>query len=172
MLRLGLVAGTSGNVSAREGDLVQITPSGLPYPEMTVDDLVTLGLDGAVVAGHREPSSERRVHLAVYAGRPDARALVHSHSVHATAWSFLEEPLDTGTEELEDAAGGAVLTAPFAPTGSDEIAAAALEALGSRRAVLLGRHGVLALGESPAHALDVCAAVERQAQVAWLLRGA
>lgn len=172
MLRLGLVAGTSGNVSAREGDLVQITPSGLPYPEMTVDDLVTLGLDGAVVAGHREPSSERRVHLAVYAGRPDARALVHSHSVHATAWSFLEEPLDSGTEELEDAAGGAVLTAPFAPTGSDEIAAAALEALGSRRAVLLGRHGVLALGESPAHALDVCAAVERQAQVAWLLRGA
>ena len=85
MLRLGLVAGTSGNVSAREGELVRITPSALPYPEMTVDDLVTLGLDGTIVAGHREPSSERRVHLAVYAARPDARALVHSHSVHATA---------------------------------------------------------------------------------------
>ena len=104
------------------------------------------------------------------AAAPDAGALVHSHSVHATAWSFLGEPLDTGTEELDQAAGGAVLTAPFAPTGSDEIAAAAVEALGDRRAVLLGRHGVLAAGDTPAKALDVCVAVERQAQIALLLR--
>jgi L-fuculose-phosphate aldolase len=170
MLRLGLVAGSSGNVSAREGGRVHITPSGLPYGEMDEDDVVTLSLDGAVLSGTREPSSERRVHLAVYAARPDAGALVHSHSVHATAWSFLGEPLDTGTEELEHAAGGAVLTAPFAPTGSDEIAAAAVEALAGRRAALLGRHGVLAMAESPARALDVCAAVERQAQIALLLR--
>jgi L-fuculose-phosphate aldolase len=170
MLRLGLVAGTSGNVSARDGDRVLITPSGLPYGEMQEDDLVALSLDGAVLDGTHEPSSERRVHLAVYAARPDAGALVHSHSVHATAWSFLGEPLDTGTEELEHAAGGAVLTAPLAPTGSDEIAAAAVEALGDRRAVLLGRHGVLAAGDTPAKALDVCVAVERQAQIAFLLR--
>jgi len=171
MHRLGLVAGASGNVSAREGEEVHITPSGLPYSEMGEADLVTLALDGSVLAGEREPSSERRVHLAVYAARPDAAALVHSHSVHATAWSFLGEPLDTGTEELEQAAGGAVLTAPFAPTGSDEIAASAVEALGSgRRAVLLGRHGVLAMAQSPLRALDACAAVERQAQIAWLLR--
>jgi ribulose-5-phosphate 4-epimerase/fuculose-1-phosphate aldolase len=95
---------------------------------------------------------------------------VHSHSVHATAWSFLGEPLDTGTEELEQAAGGAVLTAPFAPTGSDEIAAAAVAALGDRGAVLMGHHGVLALADSPLRALDVCAMVERQAQIALLLR--
>jgi L-fuculose-phosphate aldolase len=170
MLRLGLVAGTSGNVSARDGDRVLITPTGLPYGQMREDDVVILSLDGTVLEGSREPSSERRVHLAVYAARPDAGALVHSHSVHATAWSFLGEPLDTGTEELEQAAGGAVLTARFAPTGSEEIAAAAVEALGDRRAVLLGRHGVLALADSPARALDVCAAVERQAQIALLLR--
>jgi L-fuculose-phosphate aldolase len=170
MARLGLVAGSSGNVSAREGDRIHITPAGLPYDEMTDADVVTLALDGAVVAGAREPSSERRVHLAVYAARPDARALVHSHSVHATAWSFLDEPLDIETEELEQAAGGPVLTAPFAPTGGDEIARAAVTALGGRGAVLLGRHGVLALGSSPARALDAAAIVERQAQLAWLLR--
>jgi ribulose-5-phosphate 4-epimerase/fuculose-1-phosphate aldolase len=170
MLRLGLVAGTAGNVSAREGERVHITPSGLPYEEMDERDVVTLSLDGEVLSGTRPPSTERRVHLAVYAARPDAGALVHSHSVHATAWSFLDEPLDTGTEELEQAARGAVLTAPFAPTGSDEIAEAAVEALAGRRAVLLGRHGVLALAESPARALAVSAAVERQAQIAWLLR--
>jgi L-fuculose-phosphate aldolase len=170
MLRLGLVTGTSGTVSAREGALVHITPSGMSYEEMEEDDVVTLTLAGEVRGGTREPSSERRVHLAVYAARPDAGAIVHTHSVHATAWSFHGEPLDTGTEELEHAAGGAVLTAPFAPSGSDEIAAAAVEALAGRRAALLERHGVLALGDSPARALGVCAAVERQAQIAWLLR--
>jgi L-fuculose-phosphate aldolase len=170
MVRLGLVAGTSGNVSAREGELIHITPSALPYEGMGEADLVTLRLDGSVVAGEREPSSERRVHLAVYRARADAGAVLHSHSPHATAWSFLDEPLDTGTEELDEAVGGAVSTARFAPTGSEQIATAAVEALGDRRAVLLARHGVLAVGESPARALDAAAVVERQAQIAWLLR--
>jgi L-fuculose-phosphate aldolase len=170
MLRLGLVAGTSGNLSARDGDRIEITPSGLSYQEMTEADLVTLAPDGAVIAGEREPSSERRVHLAVYAARPDARAIVHTHSVHATAWSFLGEPLDTGTEELEHLAGGALRTAPYAPSGSDAIATGCLEALEDRRAALLGRHGVVALGATPAAALAICQAVERQAEIAWLLR--
>jgi L-ribulose-5-phosphate 4-epimerase len=171
MLRLGLVAGTSGNVSAREGELIHITPSAHPYELTTEADLVTLAPDGRVVAGEREPSSELRVHLAVYAGRPDAGAIVHTHSVHATAWSFLGEPLDTGTEEIELAAGGAIATAPYAPTGSDEIAARALEACRGRRAVLLGHHGVLGLGATPGEALVTCQVVERQAQIAWLIRG-
>jgi L-fuculose-phosphate aldolase len=170
MLELGLVAGTSGNVSARDGERIEITPSGLSYEEMTEADLVTLAPDGSVIAGDREPSSERRVHLAIYAARPDARAIVHTHSVHATAWSFLGEPLDTGTEELEHATGGALRTAPYAPTGSDAIAACCVEALDGRRAALLGRHGVVALGATPAAALAICQAVERQAQIAWLLR--
>ena len=170
MLRLGLVAGSSGNVSAREGDRIHITPAGLAYGATAEADIVTLDLDGALVEGEREPSSERRVHLAVYGARPDAGALVHTHSTHATAWSFLGEPLDTGTEELEQAAGGAVQTAPYAPTGSDEIAAGGVQALGDRGAVLLGRHGVLALGDSPAQALLTAVVVERQAQLAWLLR--
>ena len=170
MLRLGLVAGTSGNASARDGDEVLITPADLSYEQMTEDDLVAIGMDGEATEGQREPSSERRVHLAVYASRPDVRAVVHTHSVHATAWSFLGEPLDTGTEELEAAAGGEVLTAQFAPTGTDEIAVAVVEALGDRRAVLLARHGVVAVGETPAAALHTSVALERQAQIAWLLR--
>jgi L-ribulose-5-phosphate 4-epimerase len=171
MLRLGLVSGTSGNASARDGGEVLITPAGLSYEEMTEDDLVSIGMDGEAAEGQREPSSERRVHLAIYAARPDVGAVVHTHSVHATAWSFTGEPLDTGTEELEAAAGGEVLTARFAPTGSDEIAAAVVEVLGDRRAVLLARHGVVAVGDTPAAALATCVALERQAQIAWLLRG-
>jgi L-fuculose-phosphate aldolase len=152
MLRLGLVTGTAGNASARDGELILITPSALPYEETTVDDLVTLGPDGSVVAGEREPSSEWRVHVAVYAARPDAHALVHTHSEQATAWSEGGEPL------------GRWLTAPYFPSGSDEIATAAVAALGDRDGVLLGGHGVLAVGETPARALEVCVAVEEAAR--------
>jgi L-fuculose-phosphate aldolase len=170
MLRLGLVVGTAGNVSAREGDTVHITPRALPYPEMTERDVVTLSFDGEVVQGEREPSSEWRVHLAVYAARPDALAVVHTHSVHATAWSCLDEPLDTKVKELEQAAGGEVRTAADAPPGTDEIARAAVAALKDRNAALLLRHGVLALGESPGRALVLAQMIERHAQMAWMLR--
>lgn len=171
LLRLGLVVGSSGNVSAREGELIVITPSGLPYPGMTEADLVSLAPDGRVIGGGREPSSERLVHLALYAARRDAGAVVHSHSVHATAWSFLGEPLDTGTEEIDDACGGALRSAAFAPTGSPELADLAVEAIAGRRAALLARHGVVALGPTLTDALLTCQVVERQAQIAWVLRG-
>ena len=170
MLRLGLVTGTSGNVSARHGGSVLITPAALAYEAMSEEDVVELGPDGEAVEDAAGPSSERRVHMAIYAARREVAAIVHTHSVHATAWSFLDEPLDTGTEELEAAVGGAVMTARYAPTGTDEIALAAVDALGERGAVLLGRHGVVAVGESPAAALAVAVVVERQAQMAWLLR--
>jgi L-fuculose-phosphate aldolase len=170
MHRLGLVAGASGNLSAREGERVHITPSRLPYTEMQADDLITLSLSGEVLAGSMEPSSERRVHLAIYAARPEVAAIVHTHSLHATAWSFLNELLDTGTEELTVVLGGPLRTAADAPSGTDAIARAAVEALDGRKAALLARHGVLGLGESPARALDVCMVVEHQAELAWLLR--
>jgi L-fuculose-phosphate aldolase len=170
MLRLGLVSGTSGNVSARDGESILITPAAMPYEEMTEEDLVELAPDGEPAEGAGQPSTEWRVHVAVYAARADAGAIVHTHSVHATAWSFNGEPLDTGTEELQAATGGPVLTAPYAPTGSEDIAAAAAEALGDRAAALLGRHGVVGVGATPAEALGVCVVVERQAQLAWLLR--
>jgi len=170
MLRVGLVSGTAGNVSAREAESVLITPAALPYEQMSEEDLVAIGPDGEAGEGDGEPSTEWRVHVAIYAARSDVGAIVHTHSVHATAWSFNDEPLDTGTEELEAATGGAVLTAPYAPTGSEEIAAAAADALGNRGAVLLGRHGVVGVGATPAEALATCVVVERQAQLAWLLR--
>jgi L-fuculose-phosphate aldolase len=170
MLRLGLVTGTSGNLSARDGRSFLITPASMPYEQMDEADLVAIDSDGEPGEGGGEPSSEWRVHVAIYAARPDVNAIVHTHSVHATAWSFRGEPLDTGTEELEAAAGGPVLTAAFAPTGSDEIAAAAAEALGDRRAVLLGRHGAVGVGATPQEALATCVVLERQAEIAWLVR--
>jgi L-fuculose-phosphate aldolase len=170
MHALGLVVGAAGNVSAREGDVVHITPRALPYGEMTAAEVVGLTLEVEVIAGGREPSSEWRVHTAIYADRPEVEAVVHTHSVHATAWSCLGEPLDTGVKELAQAVGAPVRTAADAPPGTDAVARAAVKALAGRRAALLAHHGVVAVGESLAQALVVSQVVERHAQMAWLLR--
>jgi L-fuculose-phosphate aldolase len=168
MFDRGLVVATQGNVSVREGDLIWITPTALPYPSMRADDVVGIDFDGARHAGGREPSSEWRVHTAVYAARSDVAAIVHTHSVHATAWSHLGEPLAPDSEELREG----VATAPHSTAGSDTLAVSAVAALGRGRAVLLCRHGVVGVGDSAEQALDVCSLVERLAEIAWLLRRA
>lgn len=169
MHRLGLVAGTAGNVSMRDDDGIHITPSALRYEHMTEADVVTLDPAGTRIAGEREPSSERRVHLAVYAARPDVRAIVHTHSGHATAWSTTGRPLMTPA--IERAAGDAVEVARRAQAGTQAIAAAAVDALGDRAAALLEGHGVLAVNRAPGRALELSILLEREARSAWLARG-
>lgn len=171
MRRAGLVMATTGNVSARDRDAILITPASRPYEETAPGDVVAIDGSGAVLAGEHEPSSEWRLHRTVYERRPKASAIVHTHSPYATAWSFLGEELDTRTEELEIVVGGAVRTAPFAPTGTEEIGAGAADALAGRRAALLARHGVVGAGPTLRAALDACLVVEQQAHIAWLLRG-
>jgi L-fuculose-phosphate aldolase len=168
-----LVAGTAGNVSVRAGDRVVITPSRRPYAEMTERDLVSVAVDGGAVrgrAGAAPPSRELPLHLALYRARPDVGAVIHTHSPYATAWSFLDVPLEPRTEDLEYYGVGPVATAAYAPPASDALAAAAVAALGSSRAALLARHGVLVAAGDLAHALSIAEAVEHQAHVAWILR--
>lgn len=84
----GLVVGTSGNVSVRVGDMVLVTPTGVPYDRLTPDDAVGVDLDGRQVLGSLVPTSELPMHLAIYRAT-DARAVVHTHAAHATAVSAL-----------------------------------------------------------------------------------
>lgn len=168
--RSGLVVGSVGNVSRRSGPRVWITPSRMPFSAMRARDLVALTLGGDVVRGRRPPSLETPLHLAIYAARPDVRAIVHTHSPYATAWSFLGAPLPELLEEQAYYDVGAVPVAAAAPAGSGALAAAAAAALGDGRAALLGRHGVVAVGDDPAAAIVIAEVVERTAHAAWLLR--
>jgi L-fuculose-phosphate aldolase len=147
MRAMGLVVATQGNVSARDGDRVLITPAGLDYDAMTPGDVVALGQSCGLA-----PSSEWRVHAAIYAARPDVAAIVHTHSPHATRWATDGE--------------GDVPIAPFAETATDELAEHAVRALGDGDAVLLARHGVVGVGASLGEALRVCEDVERRARTA------
>jgi len=168
----GFVVGTVGNASVRTDEGLLVTPSRRDYDAMRPADLVLVGPDGTVLAGDERPSRELWLHLAVYAARPDVGAVVHTHSPHATAWSFLGEPLAPETEEVRYYRIGRVRVAPPAPAGSSDLAAGVPGALGDAAAVLLHGHGVVAVGKTIAQAVTVAEAVEHQAHVAWLLRGA
>ncbi|WP_097901199.1 class II aldolase/adducin family protein [Streptomyces sp. b94] len=158
----GLVVGTSGNVSARVGELVLVTPSGVPYDRLGPEDAVGVDLAGRQVLGALKPTSELPLHLAVYRST-GAAAVVHTHAVHATAVSTLvtEVPLVHYAAAL---LGGPVRTAAYARYGTPELAEAMLEALRDRTGCLLANHGTVTYGDT----LDQ--AYERTAQLEWLCR--
>jgi L-fuculose-phosphate aldolase len=169
MSRLRLVSGTLGNVSARVQDALLITPTHTRYEDLEPSDLPLVGLDGAIRSGALEPSRELPLHLGIYRARPDVQAIVHTHSVWATAWSFLARPLEPRLEELDYEAIGEIRTSEPARAASAELADRGVVALGGSRAALLGGHGVVAVGAELRAALTAAEMVERQAHVSWLL---
>ncbi|WP_020140760.1 class II aldolase/adducin family protein [Streptomyces sp. 351MFTsu5.1] len=156
----GLVVGTSGNVSVRVGNTVLVTPSGVPYDRLTPADLTGVDLQGHQVLGTLVPTSELPMHLAVYRST-DARAIVHTHAVHATAVSTLVPELPA-IHYMTGALGGPVRVAPYATYGTDELAENMLRALSGRTACLLQNHGTIAYGASLSQAYD------RTAQLEWM----
>jgi L-fuculose-phosphate aldolase len=158
----GLVVGTSGNVSARAGDLVLVTPSGVPYDRLTPDDITGVDLTGRQVLGTLVPTSELPMHLAVYR-TTDARAVVHTHAVHATAVSALVPELPA-VHYMTGALGGPVRVAPYATYGTDELAENMLRALDGRSGCLLQNHGTITYGAGLDQAYD------RTAQLEWMCR--
>jgi L-fuculose-phosphate aldolase len=161
----GLVVGTSGNVSARVGDLVLVTPSGVRYDRLGPGDLVAVGLDGRQRAGRLRPSSELPLHLAVYRSTA-ARAVVHTHAVHATAVSTLADEVPA-VHYACAALGGPVRVAPYATYGTEELAAAALTALRGRTGCLLRNHGTVVYADTLERAYDNTAQLEWMCRV-WL----
>ncbi|CAL9559615.1 L-fuculose phosphate aldolase [Streptomyces sp. enrichment culture] len=158
----GLVVGTSGNVSVRVGDTVLVTPSGVPYDRLAPDDVTGVGLDGRQVLGTLAPTSELPLHLAVYR-TTGARAVVHTHAVHATAVSTLVRELPP-IHYMAAALGGPVRVAPYATYGTDELAGNMLHALAGRSGCLLQNHGTLTHGATLDQAYD------RTAQLEWMCR--
>ncbi|MFG2431109.1 class II aldolase/adducin family protein [Streptomyces sp. NPDC048590] len=158
----GLVVGTSGNVSARVGPIVLVTPSGVPYDRLGPQDAVGVDLEGRQVLGDLVPTSELPLHLAVYRAC-DAAAVVHTHAVHATAVSTLvpEVPLIHYAAAL---LGGPVRTAAYARYGTPELAENMLGALRGRTGCLLRNHGTVTYGATLDEAYD------RTAQLEWMCR--
>ncbi len=156
---LGLNRGSTGNLSHRLGAGMLITPTGMGADELRAQDLVWLGDDGAL-RGDWQPSSEWHFHRAIYAARPDLNAVVHTHSVNATALACLERPLPAFHYMVAVAGADSVPCTPYHTFGTTALSTAVAGALRDRQACLLAHHGLVAAGGSLAQAMKVSIEIE------------
>ena len=158
----GMVPNKSGNVSCRVPDGFAITPAGMPYRELMPSHIVTLALDEPAIDMEPRPSSEWRMHAAIYRAHPDVHAIVHTHSPRATALAAAGRGIPP-FHYMIALAGGDVRCMPYATFGTVELADSAVRGLQDRRACLLGNHGVMATGSTLARAHAVAVEVENLA---------
>jgi ribulose-5-phosphate 4-epimerase/fuculose-1-phosphate aldolase len=169
---LGLVTGTSGNLSGRSpiAPRFLVTPSGIDYDSMTPDQVVPVDGEGAPLGRSMTPSVDTPNHLAIYRARADVSAVVHTHSPYATAFSTLREPIPPLVLEPAGYLGGEVRVMDYHSPSSSAVAGALVAGLGGDRALLMPNHGVIAVGEDAAKAFHAAVAVEEAARIAWLVR--
>ena len=148
----GLLVGTAGNVSARDGDRIAVTATGAVLGGCTADDVTVVDPAGEVVEGRLAPTSELGLHLSVYA-ETAAGAVVHTHAPFATACGCVLDELPV-LHYQQLSLGGAIRVAPYATFGTPDLAAAVVEALAGRQAALMANHGSVAIGASLAKAVD------------------
>lgn len=162
---------TSGNVSVRAGERVVIKPAGVPYERMRAEDVSVLALGGAPVSGLK-PSSEFRLHLAIYAARSDVGAVVHAHPPHASAFAAARQPIPAVLDEALAFLGSEVPVTKYAPSGDPGVGAAAVAALGaSGVAAVMANHGAVTVGRSLDEAMGAMELVEHLARIVLLAEG-
>jgi L-fuculose-phosphate aldolase len=161
----GLVHATAGNVSAREGDLIAITPTGARLEELGADEVAVVDRAGAQVDGPLAPTSELELHLGVVE-RFGAGAVVHTHAPFATALSCVLDAVPLVHYEML-MLGGPVRVAPYATFGTPELAAGVLDALDGRTAALMANHGAISWGADLAGALAATEVLEWACAVYW-----
>jgi L-fuculose-phosphate aldolase len=161
----GLVAGTSGNISARRDDHVAITPTGGVLAEMEAEHVTVVDRDGNVVDGALAPTSEIDLHLGIY-GRFGTGAVVHTHAPMATALACVLDELPCIHYEML-LLGGSVRVAPYATFGTPELASQVAEALEGRTAALMSNHGAVTHGSDVDSAVRAMELLEWAANVYW-----
>ena len=163
----GIVTATSGNLSARVEQGYIVTPSGAACESVHPDDFVFMGYDWTHGGGQRQPSSEWRMHRDIYMAREDVQAVVHVHSPYATTLACLGRSIPAFHYEVAFAGGDDIRCGPYATFGTQELAAATIEALKDRHACLLANHGAVAVGSSIEEAARLAERVEFLARLFW-----
>jgi L-fuculose-phosphate aldolase len=167
---LGINQGTSGNISARYGKLMLITPSGVPYEELKAEDIVSTQISGTgdKWTGALAPSSEWRFHLRILQDRPEAGSVVHTHSTYATTLAICNKPIPAIHYMVAAAGGPDIRVAPYATYGTEELSDFALKAMQGRTCCLLRNHGVIATGSDVRRALWLAVEIETLARQYYL----
>lgn len=160
-----LVKGTWGNVSLRKGDKVYITPSGFPYDIMREDDIMVIDLDGTVLEGTHSPSSEWKLHVAIYKKREDVAFILHTHPVYSSIASVTMDVVPSLIEDSAMICGPEIKVAEYGDPGSWELANNAVEALGENSAVIMRSHGLVNVGQRFSEAFASAKVTEKNVQI-------
>ena len=162
--RSGFCVGTSGNLSARHARGFCITPSAVACHELSPEDMVLCDRDGRVLVGHLAPSSEWRLHAAIYAARAEVNAIVHAHSAYATALASARKAIPPFHYMVAVAGGREIPCAEYATFGYPALAKHVVSALAGYRACLMANHGMIATGADLAAAYKLAEEVEALAR--------
>ena len=163
MNALGINQGTSGNISLRHGEGLLITPTSVPYEDMTPDQIVFMNMDGSHDAAQR-PSSEWRFHLDILKARPEINAVIHAHPTYSTILAIMGLEIPPIHYMIACAGGDTIRVAPYATFGTQELSKHAVQALEGRLACLLEHHGMIAVGPSLSKAMWLAVEVEALAR--------
>ena len=162
-----LVAGSWGNISVKIADGVYaVTPSGRGYANQKPEDIVIVDDACKTLDGELTPSSESKLHTAIYNACPEAKAIIHTHSIYASALAAMRKPVPAIIEDIVQIIGGRVECAEYALPGTQELADNAVKAMNGRKGVLLANHGAVCWGKDLADAHMVCEILEKAAQIA------
>ncbi len=166
----GLNQGTAGNISARLGDALVITPSAIPYDVLAPEMLAVMPLNGEYGAwsGPLKPSSEWRFHLDIMRARADIGAIVHSHPPYGTALAMLGKPILAAHYMIALFGGPIIACTKYAPYGTKELSDLAIAGLSDRHGVLLGNHGAIATGAALESAMHRAVELEALARMYYL----
>lgn len=165
----GLIAGTEGNVSLRDGGRLYVTPGGVCKGFLTAGDIVTTDLEGRPEGGG-QASSEIQMHVAVYRRRPDVRAVVHAHPPVATGFAVAAIPLDRPVLAEPVVTLGPVPLVPFGTPSTPDLAERVAAAIPAAHALLLANHGALTVGETLWRAWERMETLEQFARIALVAR--
>lgn len=171
-----LITGTWGNISCRTHleNVFAITPSGSNYAILKPEDIPIIDGAGTVIDDFNPqsiPSSEMPLHLAIYRARPDIKAVVHTHSIYASACAVVRKTIPAIIEDMVQVVGGEIAISKYALAGTEELGEEAVKSLETRNAVLLANHGVVACGHSIKEAMLCAELVEKAAQIYILAQG-
>ena len=161
-----MLPGSWGNISVRvDEETFAVTPSGHGYDNLMPQDIVIVDAAGNTLDGTLIPSSELPLHLAIYKAQPDAEAVVHTHSIYASACAAARRDIPPLIEDMVQIMGGPVHCAEYALPGTDELAQNVINAMGGKRAALMANHGVACWGTTLDEAMMVAGIVEKSAQL-------
>ncbi|WP_296713027.1 class II aldolase/adducin family protein [Rhodoblastus sp.] len=164
--------GAAGNISARLGEAMLITPSGVDYDELTPDMIVTMDLGAEIPVRDEKTglkaSSEWRFHRDIFRARPDVAAVVHAHAPYATVMAMLRRPIPASHYMIAAFGGASIECTDYAPFGTPELSELAVAGLGPRQGVLLGSHGMIAVGPDLKRALWLAGELETLARLHYL----